>query len=215
VGDGGHLQGRILRPRQVTSPWPGDLPGLEGRFFLTGLRARSRPSRPNRTVACRVPNSCPILRATAVTHGYSGSAFSFACNGTASPGASPVSPSKLVISPLVTLHPHVERCQDGSRPVCGARPLLGGCDYKPFRAATSRRGHWFEPHYRPQMSPLVGRQLQLKSPCRPAHTLTSGSLAGSQTDSRGMPWDYSDRLLAGFAREALPQSSPGWIRPDS
>jgi hypothetical protein len=30
---------------------------------------------PNRTATPRVPNSCPILRATAVTHGYSWSAF--------------------------------------------------------------------------------------------------------------------------------------------
>jgi hypothetical protein len=38
--------------------------------------------------------------------------------------------SKPVMSPLMTLHPStVARCQDGSRPVCGAHPLLGGCDY--------------------------------------------------------------------------------------
>jgi hypothetical protein len=37
----------------------------------------------NRTVTCRVPNSCSILRATAVTHGYSWSALSFAHKRTA------------------------------------------------------------------------------------------------------------------------------------
>jgi hypothetical protein len=37
----------------------------------------------NRTITGRVPNSCPKPRATAVTHGYSGSAFFFACKETA------------------------------------------------------------------------------------------------------------------------------------
>jgi hypothetical protein len=36
-----------------------------------------------RTMTCRVPNSCPIWRATAVIHGYSGSAFFFASKETA------------------------------------------------------------------------------------------------------------------------------------
>ena len=39
-------------------------------------------------------------------------------------------PELLVMSPLMTLHPSaVERCQDGSRLVCSAHPLLGSCDY--------------------------------------------------------------------------------------
>jgi hypothetical protein len=42
-------------------------------------RSVPRVHRPSRTATYRVPNSCPILRATAVTYGDSGSAFSFAC----------------------------------------------------------------------------------------------------------------------------------------
>jgi hypothetical protein len=56
---------------------------------LTALQRRSTTPAPSlckqevsfgrgliRTMTCRVPNSCPVWRATTVTHGYSGSAFS-------------------------------------------------------------------------------------------------------------------------------------------
>jgi hypothetical protein len=44
-----------------------------------GLRDKVAGKAQIETMTCRVPNSCPIPRATAVTHGYSGSVFSFAC----------------------------------------------------------------------------------------------------------------------------------------
>ena len=41
------------------------------------------------------------------------------------------------MSPLMTLHPStVARCQDGSRPACGAHPLLGHCNYSHAGSAT-------------------------------------------------------------------------------
>jgi hypothetical protein len=54
------------------------------RATLTSFACRGLlGQRLNRTTTCFMPNSCPILRATAVTHGYSRSAFFFACKETA------------------------------------------------------------------------------------------------------------------------------------
>ena len=63
----------VIQRTSHANAMPDEAPcGLASKGTIFSSRAKSNSD-------CRVPNSCPILRATAVTHGYPGSVFSIAC----------------------------------------------------------------------------------------------------------------------------------------
>ena len=80
------IAGSGLQTDEDASPGPKHVEGLSDSYLQDQLGEHESPvgfTGLNRKVTCRVPSSCPILRATAVTHGYSWSAISFACKETA------------------------------------------------------------------------------------------------------------------------------------